>query len=171
MVFEGAQLEASAINDRRRTWGKTLINFCAIGLVLSSLFKFSRLPGPVAYMASLGYDGDTYFFIAALELLVGIAFWFRSTRSLGLLLVSSYFGGAIASHLATTHPSFARGPYMAYMLSHPLAGIIPACVFLASAWAGTWLRHPEMLSALHKRAEGENLPGPGNREAVLPARS
>lgn len=144
------QLEKSN-NTPRKTWGQGLINFCAIGLILSSLFKFSQLPGPLAYMASLGYVGGTYFLIAGLEFMIAIVFWIRSTRSLGLLLVSSYFGGAISAHLASGHPEFARGPYMGYMLSHPLAGILPASVFLGSAWIGTWLLYPEMLTLLSKR--------------------
>lgn len=137
---------------KRRTWGRALISFCAIGLILSSLFKFSQLPGPIAYMASLGYEDGRYFFIAGLELIIAIVFWLRSTRPLGLLLVSSYLGGAMSAHLASGHPSLARGPYMAYMLSHPLAGVMPAGVFLASAWIGAWLLYPQMLTGLHESA-------------------
>jgi hypothetical protein len=165
------QMEDSPINKRRRTWGNTLINFCAIGLTLSSLFKFSQLPGPIAYMASLGYEDGRYFLIAALELLVAVVFWLRSTRPLGLLLVSSYFGGAISAHLASSHPSFARGPYMAYMLSHPLAGAIPACVFLASAWIGTWLLYPNFLNSLSEGTSGATTTRQAHRETAMLSRS
>ncbi|HEV7968544.1 MAG TPA: DoxX family protein [Candidatus Acidoferrales bacterium] len=146
------QAEDSPISERRRTWGNGLIDFSTIGLILSSLIKFSRLPGPVAYMGSLGYKDGTYFFVACLEFVIAIVFFVRATRTLGLLLVSSYLGGAISAHLANGHPSVARGPYMAYLLSHPLAGVIPACVFLASAWIGAWLVYPKMLASLAEQA-------------------
>jgi hypothetical protein len=163
--------EDSAISKKRKTWGAALIHFCAIGLILSSLFKFSQLPGPVAYMASLGYTDGTYFLIAGLELFVAIVFWLRSTRPLGLLLVSSYLGGAISAHLATSHASLARGPNMAYMLSHPLAGVIPACVFLASAWGGTWLLHASLLTGLNVRVGNVGTLQQGHREATILSRS
>jgi DoxX-like family len=164
------QMEDLSISKRRRAWGTALINFCAIGLILSSIFKFSQLPGPIAYMASLGYEDGAYFLIAGVELLVGVAFWLRSTRPLGLLLVSSYFGGAISAHLASGHPSLARGPYMAYMLSHPLAGVIPACVFLGSAWIGTWLVYPNLLNSLRERT-GSAATSQQARETAMLSRS
>ncbi len=166
------QSKASLASNHRRAWGNALVRFCAIGLILSSLFKFSRLPGPIAYMASLGYQDGFYFLIAALELLIGVAFWLRLTRPLGLLLVSSYFGGAISAHLASGHPSLARSPYMAYMLNHPLAGAIPACVFLASAWIGVSLLHPDLLAGLRvKGAQRFEFPRQAHPQAELTASS
>jgi hypothetical protein len=165
------QSEDSPVSKRRRTWGNTLVNFCAIGLMLSSLFKFSQLPGPIAYMASLGYADGMYFAIAGIELLVAVVFWLRSTRLLGLLLVSSYLGGAISAHLASGHPSFARSPYMAYMMSHPLAGVIPACVFLGCAWIGTWLLYPNLLDTLSERSSSAATSQPAHRETAMLSRS
>lgn len=160
-------MEDSSISRRRRIWGNTLINFSTIGLILSSLLKFSQLPGPLAYMASLGYEDGAYFLIAGIELLVAVAFWVRSTRPFGLLLVSAYFGGAIAAHLASGHPSLARSPYMAYMLSHPFAGAIPACVCLASAWIGTWLLYPSLLNRLRERTGGAAASRVAHRETAM----
>ena len=170
MNSETMQIEDSLTTEKRRRRGNWLINFCVIGLIASSLFKFSRLSGPIAYMASLGYKDRAYFLIAGLELLVAIVFYLRPTRLLGLLLVSAYFGGAISAHLATSRPSFARSPYMAYMLSHPAAGIIPAGVFLASAWIGVWLRYPELLSSLSERTV-MSLARQRGHEVALPTRS
>ena len=161
------QMENPSISKKRRAWGNTLINFCVVGLIFSSLFKFSRLPGPTAYMASLGYEGAVYFLIAGLELITAIIFWNRSTRPFGLLLVSSYFGGAISAHLASGNPSLARGPYMAYMLSHPAAGVIPAILLLASAWIGTWLLYPKMLSSLRERAGVAETGRQGHQKATM----
>lgn len=163
-------IEDKSLNKRQR-WGNSLNRFSAIVLALSSLFKFSQLPGPIAYMGSLGYTNGTYFFIAGLELLVALLFWIRSTRPLGLLLVSSYLGGAISAHLASGHPSLARGPEMAYMLRHPLAGVIPACLVLACAWIGTWLEHPEMLFANRSVRPNKVAVAHQSHQIPLPSRS
>lgn len=103
-------------------------------------------------MASLGYEGGAYFLVAGLELMVAIIFWVRATRLLGLLLVSAYLGGAISAHLADGHISHARSSNMAFMLGHPLAGVIPAGLFLVSAWIGTWLLYYKMLSGWRELA-------------------
>jgi len=126
-------------------------------MVFSSAFKFLHLPKAVAYMSSLGYEDGTFFLVAGLELLSAVVFCFRSTRSLGLLLVSSYFGGAISAHLAS-HSAAAGGPFMIHILNHPHVGILPASLFLASAWIGTWLRHPGVLWSLNKFSDSSALP-------------
>jgi hypothetical protein len=165
------QTENPPISKRRRIWGSTLVNFCAIGLILSSLFKISQLPGPIAYMASLGYEDGMYFLIAGIELLVGVVFWIRSTRSLGLHLVSSYLGGAISAHLSSGHPSFARSQYMVYMLTYSFIGVIPACVFLASAWIGIWLLHPKFLNSLNEHASSIATRQQAHGETAMLSRS
>ena len=124
--------------------GNVLIYFCAVGLVISSTVKFLAPAKPVAYMSYLGYEHDTLFFVATLELLTAIAFFFRPTRSAGLLLVSAYFGGAIAAHLAN-HPFAGGGPFLAFNANHHYLGTLPATLFLTFAWIGVWLRHPQSL--------------------------
>ena len=143
-VTRGMQLEKDRVSKRRRTMGNALIYFCAFGLLLSSTVKFLQPPNAVAYMASLGYEHGMFFLIAALELFCGIVFLSKSMRSVGLLLVSAYFGGAISAHWAS-HPPVAGGPFLTYMLNHPFLGSLEPGVFLAAAWIGTWLLHPERL--------------------------
>ena len=82
------------------------------------------------------------YLIAAIELLIGVLFLKRATRAPGLLLVSSYFGGAIAAHLAS-HPLNSGLPIVVFNFHHPYLGALPAVVVLASAWTGVYLRHPE----------------------------
>jgi hypothetical protein len=108
------------------------------------MVKFLHPAGPVAYMGYLGYEGDRLFLIATLELLTAVAFLLPSTRSAGLLLVSAYFGGAIAAHLAN-HAFTGGGPFLTFNANHHFLGTLPATVLLASAWIGVWLRHPEAL--------------------------
>jgi hypothetical protein len=93
--------QESSIDRRRETWGNSSLNFCAVGLILSLLFKFSQLPGPIAYVASPGIRGWHILFYCR----PGIDgcdcfFGFVPRDSLELLLVS-YFGGAISAHWST----------------------------------------------------------------------
>jgi hypothetical protein len=58
----------------------------------------------------------------------------------GLLLVSAFMGGAIATHL-----------------EHGQAIIQPGA-FLAVLWLGTWLRHPQILWSWGTTAEPTSNP-------------
>ncbi len=128
--------------DGRDRVGEMLVRFCVAVMVAGSIVKFVHPAAPAAYMAYLGYEHDALFVVAALELLSAGAFLLSATRSFGLLLVSAYFGGAIAAHLAS-HPFSGGGPYLAFAAHHHYLGALPAMLVLASAWIGVYLRHPE----------------------------
>jgi hypothetical protein len=88
-------------------------------------------------------------FVVFLEISSAILFLFPRTRSMGLLLVSSYMGGAIATHV-----------------EHGLSFIQPG-VFLALLWLGAWLRHPQILWSWGAGAAPlSHLADEGNREAA-----
>ncbi len=137
-------MNASPDTSRHGRLGNVLIYFCAAGLLVSAAVKFLAPPKPVAYMSYLGYEHGTLFFVATLELLTALAFFFRPTRSAGLLLVSAYFGGAIAAHLAN-HPFVGGGPFLTFNAVHHYLGTLPATLFLVLAWIGVALRHPQAL--------------------------
>jgi hypothetical protein len=122
--------------------GNALIRFAGIVLLFSSLIKFAHPAKPVAYMSFLGYQDGKMFLVAAIEMVIGALFLWRATRALGLLLVSSYFGGAIAAHLAS-HPLNSSAPIVVFNFHHPYLGALPAVVMLATAWIGVYFRHPE----------------------------
>jgi len=122
--------------------GNALIRFSGVVLLVSSLVKFAHPAKPVAYMSFLGYQDGKMFLIAAIEMVIGVLFLRRATRAVGLLLVSSYFGGAIAAHLAS-HPLNSSAPIIIFNFHHPYLGTLPAIVVLVSAWIGVYLRHPE----------------------------
>lgn len=120
------------------TWSNALIRFCGCGLIFSSLVKFLHPPKVLAYMASMGFEGGTFFFVAVLELICAVLFLVPATRRLGSLFVSSYLGGAIAAHLAT-HRFFEGGPFLVYMALHPYVGALAPVTVLAAGWIGMWM--------------------------------
>ena len=139
--------------QRRIRIGNALIRFDGIVLLFSSLVKFVHAAKPVAYMTFLGYQDGKMFLVAAIEMMIGVLFMRRATRAVGLLLVSSYFGGAIAAHLAS-HPLNSSAPIVVFNFHHPYLGALPAVVMLASAWIGVYFRHPEALWNRNETAAG-----------------
>jgi ABC-type dipeptide/oligopeptide/nickel transport system permease component len=97
--------------------------------------KFAHVPSAVTQLAAAGISGDRLTFVAILEALSALLFLFAATRSAGLLFVSAFLGGAIATHV-----------------QHAESIVLPSLV-LGLAWFGAWLRYPEILWAwTHGRA-------------------
>jgi hypothetical protein len=99
--------------------GNALIWFSGGVLLISSLVKFVHQEKPVAYMRFLGYEDEKMYLIAAIEMLVALLFLVQATRALGLVLVSSYLGGAIAANVAF-HPLNGSTPIVIFMFITPI---------------------------------------------------
>lgn len=118
------------VGSKRQLAGRILIALGSLLLIGSSVAKFVHIPKIVVQLSSMGFDGDKLLAIAILELVSAIFFLIRSTRSIGLLLISAYMGGAIATHVG--HGSSPAQP-----------GIV-----LTLLWMGAYLRHPQILWSL-----------------------
>lgn len=115
---------------RERTWkniGTILITLGTVMLLGSATAKLAHIPQVVSEMASVGLTGNRLTLVAALEVLSALLFLIPATRSAGLLLVSAFLGGAIATHLQHGQ------------------SIAPPSFVLVLLWVGSWLRHPEIL--------------------------
>jgi hypothetical protein len=93
----------------------------------SAALKFVQPPAVVVQFRELGYEGTKLILIGILEICCSLLFMIPYTRSIGLLLLSSYLGGAIATHVGHGQPA-ALGP----------------AVLLTLAWLGVSLRHPNI---------------------------
>ncbi len=113
--------------ERRQVAGSVLIALGGVVLLASAAAKFARVPPIVAELGAFGFVGSKLILIAVIEVLSALLFLIPRTRSAGLLLVSSYLGGAIATHV-----------------QHDQSVVQPAVV-LTILWLGAWLRHPEIL--------------------------
>ena len=113
----------------QRIAGNTLIFLPGLVATMSSMVKFAGVPGVVHNMAANGFSGGKLTLVAALEILSAALFLFPRTRSFGVLMLSSFLGGAICTHVQ-------MGEYA--------KGIGPS-ILLTLAWIGTWLRHPQAL--------------------------
>jgi hypothetical protein len=121
----------------RRLAGTLLVILPGIALTFSSVLKFAGIPAVTAQMAEIGFAGGKLLFIAALEIVSAALFLWPRTRSIGLLLVASYLGGAICAHVQ----------------SGEFAKAVSPAALLGLAFLGVWLRHPEMLWSLRAAPE------------------
>src|SRR5215469_6133436 len=124
-----------ATNNRIRSIvGNVLVYLPGIVVMMSSVVKLAGVPRVVHQMATMGFTGGRYTLVAILELLSAALFLYPRSRSLGLLLLSAFLGGAMCAHVQMAEVSKAVGP----------------AILLALAWSGTCLRHPEPLWSLKK---------------------
>src|SRR5690348_14612241 len=79
--------------------GNVLIYVAGVLLIGSAVAKVAQIPAVVENFRVLGYEGSRLTSIAMLEAVCSVLFMIPRTRSLGLLLVSAYLGGAIAVHV------------------------------------------------------------------------
>jgi hypothetical protein len=122
--------ENSLISRKRRITGNVLIGLGGLVLTASAASKLVQVPRVMAELGAMGLHGNNVLFIAALEVVSALLFLVPVTRSAGLLLVSSFLGGAIATHLQHGQP------------------IIQPSFVLILIWLGAWLRHPVILRSL-----------------------
>lgn len=123
----------------RKTAGVVLIVLSSLALAGSSIAKVAGIPAVRSQMADLGFAGGKLTFIAFLEIVGAATLLIPRTRSIGLLWVSSYLGGAICAHTRAGEFDKAVSP----------------AVLLLLCWAGTWLRHPQMLWSLNCEEPGD----------------
>lgn len=115
------------ISRGRRVAGTISIFLGGLVLIGSSSAKFAQVPPVVAQLATVGFGGGKLVIIAALEIVSALLFLIPRTRSFGLLMVSAYLGGAIATHMGHNEPVYQPG------------------FVLTLLWLGAWLRHREVL--------------------------
>ena len=123
--------DSVSTGGKRRITGNVLMILGGVMLVGSSSAKFAHVPAVVTQLGAMGFAGTRLMFIAVLEIVSAVLFLIPLTRSGGLLLVSSFMGGAIATHL-----------------QHGESIVQPSFVLLL-IWLGTWLRHPVILQSLN----------------------
>jgi hypothetical protein len=131
------------MNSRRQMTGNVLILLGALLLFGSAGAKLAHVPRVVSELSAHGFADRKLMIIGALEITCALLFVIRYTRSAGLLLVSAYMGGAIATHVGRGTPW------------------IPTAIVLSLLWLGAYLRHPMILWSFA-------VPGQDAHRAVRP---
>jgi pimeloyl-ACP methyl ester carboxylesterase len=128
-----------------RTAGNFLIFLSGLALVGSPATKFVHLPEAVGQLGSMGLDGNKLMLVAVIELLSAVLFLARPICVPGLLLVSTFLGGAI-----TTHIQQGQSPAQ-------------AGIFLCMVWLGASFRHPEIRTIMNDGGLNTTQLAPANR--------
>lgn len=126
-------IDSRATSPVRRRAGTALIGLAGLILAASSVTKLVGVPAVVHQFEAFGFGGKIVL-LGILEVTTAVLFMLPRTRSLGLLLISAFLGGAIATHMQ--HGSL------------PL----PPAIVLAFAWTGIWLRHPVVFWSFDRAA-------------------
>jgi len=124
--------DSVAVGKGRRIAGIVLICLGSFVLIASAGAKLAHVPKVVNELGALGFDGTRLTLIAITEVVSALLFLVPLSRSAGLLLVSAYLGGAVATHV-----------------QHGQSFIQPA-IILSLLWLGAWLRNPEVLWSLNQ---------------------
>ncbi len=133
--------------------GTSLVVLGSLMLIASAVAKLARVKPLVEDLGAMGISGGRLTFVAIVEIASALLFLVPATRSAGLLLVSSFLGGALATHLQHGRPMFQ-----------------PALV-LFLVWLGAWLRHPQVLWSLGRGAPATRPPEEDERREVVAQRS
>jgi len=96
-------------------------------MLLDSIGKFVKPQQVIDGTAALGFGEENLIIIGTLGLISTLLYAFPRTSVLGAILLTGYFGGAVATHLRLNNPLFSHTLFTVYF------GIL--------IWGGLWLRN------------------------------
>ena len=115
--------------------GRVLSALPVIAMVLSGAMKLSHAPQLVLqWTTKFGYPESELTLIGLLEVACAVIYVIPRTAVLGAVLVTAYFGGAVATHVRISDPS-----------------AILVIVLGIFAWAGLYLRDDRVRALLPLR--------------------
>lgn len=106
--------------------GWTLTAVIGFLFAMSAFLKLTLNEAAVTQAATFGIDSSTYLILGVIEIISLILFIYPRTGILGTLLLASYLGGAIATHLQHQQP------------------IIMAVIIQIMLWTIAVIRFPEL---------------------------
>jgi len=113
--------------SNKRIWAARILAGVPIGLLtLDAGIKLARLAPAVTGTVQLGYPPSVVFGIGLIEILCVLAYAIPRTAVVGAVLLTGYFGGAIATHVRIGNP----------LATHVLSPIYVA----AMSWGALLLR-------------------------------
>jgi len=124
---------ASAAPSRAALWtGRILSALPVLAMLLSGVMKLLHPPQIVeGFTKVFGYPAGVIVPIGIIEIACALLYAIPRTAVLGAILVTGYLGGAIATHVRVSDPSFVSGLIL---------GIV--------AWGGLYFRDPRIRALL-----------------------
>jgi hypothetical protein len=106
-------------------------------MLMDSIMKFVKPPEVIEGTLTLGFAEHHLPVIGTLGLISTLLYTFPRTSILGAILLTAYFGGAIATHVRLDNPLFTHTLFTVYF------GIL--------IWGGLWLRNSKLRELLPLR--------------------
>lgn len=123
-VTTGATTASTSKGRRWISW--IMSGLVILFMLMDSIFKFIQPADVIQGTVDLGYAAHHIAILGTLGLLSVLLYAFPKTAVLGAILLTGYFGGAVATHLRLDNPLFSHILFSVYL------GIL--------AWGGLWLR-------------------------------
>jgi hypothetical protein len=125
------QPETHATPSKKRLWaGRALSGLALAFLGLDCSLKLLQLAPAIEGTTALGYPAHSVLTIGLIQLACVVLYAVPRSAALGAILLTGYFGGAIATHVRVESPLF----------SHVLSPVY----FAALVWGGLYLRDPRL---------------------------
>ena len=99
-------------------------------MLMDSIMKFVKPAEVIEGTLALGFTEDHLIIIGSLGLTSTLLYIFPPTSILGAVLLTGYFGGAMATHVRLNNPLFTHILFTVYL------GIF--------MWGGLWLRNTKL---------------------------
>lgn len=117
--------------SKGRLWtARIMSGIVILFMLMDSIMKFIQPPSVVEGTVSLGFAEHHILVIGILGLISILLYAYPRTSILGAVLLTGYWGGAIATHVRLDNPLF----------THILFPIYLAIL----AWGGIWLREEKL---------------------------
>lgn len=124
--------------SRGAAWtGRVLSGLGVLFMLFDGGAKVLNLLPPEAKQNNLGWQEHHLFTLGALALVCTALYLIPRTAVIGAILLTGYFGGAIATHVRVDNPLF----------SHTLFPVYIAAFF----WVGLWLRDERVRAIIAPR--------------------
>ena len=118
------------ISKGRRWTARIMSGIAILFMLMDSVMKFVQPPTVVETTVALGFSAHHIHILGILGLLATLLYAYPKTSILGAVLLTGYWGGAIATHLRLENPLF----------SHLLFPVYLAIL----AWGGIWLVNEQL---------------------------
>lgn len=128
-------METNKISKSRLWTGRIMSLLVILFLIFDATLKFLK-PAEVVQTTvnELGYADHHIIVMGFLVLIPTILYAIPTTSVLGAVLLTAYFGGAIATHVRVDNPLFSHTLFPVY--------------FAILMWGGIWLRDERLRSLL-----------------------
>ncbi len=126
-IMENVTIMENTISKSRRWMSYIMSGLVILFMLLDSIMKFVKPQEVIDGTLALGYGPEHITTLGILGLTSTLLYAFPRTSILGAILLTAYFGGAVATHVRLNNPLFTHTLFTVYL------GVL--------AWSGLWLRN------------------------------